>query len=103
MLGHLIDNAIKFGLSVQKPVIEMGVQEKKGKAVEFWVRDNGPGIRKEYQDRIFELFQRLNKDIRGRGIGLTMVKKVAEAHRGTAGVDSEKDKGSRFYLVLPGK
>lgn len=66
--------------------------------VRFWFEDNGIGIPPEYQDRIFEMFQQLDKSYEGTGIGLALVRKTAERMGGKVGVESELGKGSRFWL-----
>jgi len=66
--------------------------------VRFWFEDNGIGIPKEYQERIFGMFQQLDKSYEGTGIGLALVRKTAERMHGKAGVESEPGKGSRFWL-----
>ena len=69
----------------------------------FFVRDNGMSIRNEDQPKIFRLFERLNPDIPGTGIGLATVKRIIEAHRGKIWVESEgAGKGTTFWLTLPG-
>lgn len=66
--------------------------------VRFWFEDNGIGIPTQYQRRIFEMFQQLDKSYEGTGIGLALVRKAAERMGGRAGVESEPCKGSRFWL-----
>lgn len=66
--------------------------------VRLWFEDNGIGIPKQFQERIFGMFQQLDKKYEGTGIGLALVRKTAERMNGKVGVDSEPDKGSRFWL-----
>lgn len=66
--------------------------------VRFWFEDNGIGIPREYQDRIFGMFQQLDKSYEGTGIGLALVRKTAQRMEGKVGVESEPGKGSRFWL-----
>ena len=68
--------------------------------VRLWFEDNGIGIRKDCQGRIFAMFQRINKDYEGTGIGLALVKKVVERMGGKVGVESELGRGSRFWVEL---
>ena len=68
--------------------------------VRIWIEDNGTGIPKEAQSRIFDMFQRLTDDQRGTGIGLAIARKVVEQMRGQIGVESEIEKGSRFWVNL---
>src|SRR5256885_321697 len=66
--------------------------------VRLWFEDNGIGIPQKYQDRIFSMFQQLDRSYEGTGIGLALVRKTAERMDGKAGVESEPGKGSRFWL-----
>jgi signal transduction histidine kinase len=69
---------------------------------EISVTDNGPGIPREEQGRIFERFSQLKKGDRlGLGLGLFIAKWIVEAHEGRIGVTSEVGKGSRFSFTLP--
>lgn len=72
-----------------------------GRPVRVWVEDNGIGIPREWQHRIFDMFQRVQTGYEGTGIGLAIVRKMAERMGGRVGVDSEPGKGSRFWLELP--
>jgi signal transduction histidine kinase len=101
-LVNLVDNAIKhspFGATVTLEI------ESGGDDLRVWVKDAGPGIPVEEQSRIFDLFYRRGSELRrettGAGIGLTIVKHVAEAHGGRVIVASEMGRGSRFALELP--
>jgi len=66
--------------------------------VRFWFEDNGIGIPAQYQKRIFDMFQQLDKSYEGTGIGLALVRKTVERMNGKVGVESEPGKGSRFWL-----
>jgi signal transduction histidine kinase len=68
--------------------------------VRLWFEDNGVGIPKEAQDRIFKMFQRLDKSYDGTGVGLTVVRKAVEKMGGRVGLESEPGKGSRFWVEL---
>ena len=68
--------------------------------VRLWFADNGIGIPKEAQDRIFKMFQRLDKSYEGTGVGLTVVRKAVEKMGGKVGLESEPGRGSRFWLEL---
>ena len=66
------------------------------------MKDNGIGIDPTYHDKIFGLFERLNPDIDGTGIGLALVKCIVEVHGGRVWVESEVEgHGSTFYFSLP--
>ncbi len=85
---NLIENAIKFMGDQPAPRIEIGSIERNGSTC-FFVRDNGVGIAAEYHDLIFELFERLSPDIEGTGVGLALVKRIVEVHKGKVWVESE--------------
>jgi signal transduction histidine kinase len=68
--------------------------------VRLWFADNGVGIPKEAQERIFKMFQRLDKSYDGTGVGLTVVRKAVEKMGGKVGLESEPGRGSRFWLEL---
>jgi signal transduction histidine kinase len=101
-LVNLLDNAIKH--SPVGAVVQVAVERDAGN-VRLWVEDHGPGIPVGEQKRIFELFYRHGSELRrettGAGIGLSIVRHVAEAHGGRVIVDSEVGRGSRFGLELP--
>jgi len=64
------------------------------------VRDNGIGIKKEFHEKIFGLFDKLNSETEGTGIGLALVKRIIEVHGGKIWLESEAGKGSTFYFTL---
>jgi signal transduction histidine kinase len=101
-LVNLLDNAIKH--SPDGSIVDIRVEQEDGK-IRIWVEDSGPGIPIPEQRRIFELFYRLGTELRretkGVGIGLAIVRGVADAHGGRVIVDSEVGRGSRFGLELP--
>ena len=68
--------------------------------IRLWFADNGIGIPKESQTRIFDMFQRVSKSYEGTGIGLALVRKNADRMGGKVGVESEPGRGSRFWLDL---
>jgi signal transduction histidine kinase len=71
--------------------------------VRIWVEDNGIGIPKAAQQRIFDMFQRLHREDEypGTGMGLTIVRKVAQRMGGAVFLESEPGRGSRFCVELP--
>jgi PAS domain S-box-containing protein len=103
VLQNLIDNAAKYMGDQPNPVIEIGQQgDENGKPI-FFVKDNGIGVAHEYHERIFGLFNKLDPQSEGSGIGLSLVKRIIEVHGGRVWVESELGKGSTFYFTLPTK
>ncbi len=101
VLQNLIDNAAKFIGDQPKPRIEIGQDGYEGGMPIFFVRDNGVGIDPVHHDRIFGLFNKLDTSTDGTGIGLALVKRIIEIHRGRIWVQSEAGKGATFYFTLP--
>ncbi len=100
---NLIDNAAKFMGDQPNPQIwiDARLADQPG-FVLVSVRDNGIGIEPRHAERIFGLFERLNMQIEGTGIGLALARRIVEAHGGKIWVESEGlGKGATFYLTLP--
>ena len=97
---NYISNALKYGGSVPKVTLGFDIQEEE-KMVRFWVRDNGKGLTPEQQAQLFTPFTRLHARIEGHGLGLSIVRQIAEKLGGHVGVESELDQGSLFYFTLP--
>lgn len=98
-LQNLIDNAAKFVSDT--PVIEIGQAGKEGNMPVFFVRDNGIGIEPIHHDRIFGLFNKLDATSEGTGVGLALVRRIIEVHKGRIWVQSEPEKGATFFFTLP--
>jgi PAS domain S-box-containing protein len=98
-LSNLLGNAVKFVPAGVKPLVRVWAESNNGR-VRLFFADNGIGIPKEQQNRIFEMFQRLHRTYEGTGIGLAIVKKSMERMRGSVGLQSELGKGSTFWLEL---
>lgn len=102
VLQNLIDNAAKYMGKQKNPKIEIGYE---GRDVNnyhvFFVKDNGMGIAPEYHEKIFGLFNKLDIDSEGAGVGLALVKRIVEFHGGRIWVKSEAGRGSTFYFSLP--
>jgi PAS domain S-box-containing protein len=98
----LIKNGIKFNQSSHKRV-EIGWRPAGEEAYELFVRDNGIGIESRYHEQIFGVFQRLHTrdEYEGTGLGLAIVKKATAKLHGSIRVESERGKGSTFYIVIP--
>lgn len=102
VLQNLLSNAIKFHRQGEQPVI--GIEaEPSGSHWRIAVRDNGIGIEKDFQERIFDYFTRLHgkQEYAGSGVGLALCKSIIEGLGGEISVESEPDKGSCFYFTLP--
>ena len=101
-LMNLLDNAVKYSGAAKE--IEVKLARRDGFAV-VSVRDYGIGIAREEIGKIFEKFYRVSTglvhDVKGSGLGLSLVKHIAKAHRGRVVVESEPGRGSTFALYLP--
>jgi signal transduction histidine kinase len=99
----LIDNAITYMGNQEEPLIEIGVQtDADDDGVIFYVRDNGIGIEPQYQEKIFKLFDQLDKTSGGSGLGLALAQLIVEQNGGRIWVTSAgTGLGSCFYFTLP--
>jgi two-component system phosphate regulon sensor histidine kinase PhoR len=101
-LLNLLDNACKYTLADKRIALRVS---RVGSRVLFAVRDNGIGISRRDQKRIFRRFyrvdERLARDHGGCGLGLSIVEFIARAHGGTIAVDSDAGAGSTFTLSVP--
>ena len=124
--SNLLGNAIKFVAPGTRPQVRVWAELQKAEGrrpeaesanadsthhasrithhalpfVRLWFADNGVGIPKEAQERIFKMFQRLDKSYDGMGVGLTVVRKAVEKMGGRVGLESETGRGSRFWVEL---
>jgi PAS domain S-box-containing protein len=102
VMQNLIDNAVKFMGSQPNPCIEIGYRSDFPDKTIFYIKDNGIGIEPQYHDRVFGLFNKLDSNSEGTGVGLALVKRIIEVHGGTIWVESEgSNKGSTFFFTLP--
>ena len=99
VVQNLIDNAAKF--VGENPRIEIGQNGEDDEMPIFFVRDNGIGIPAVHHERIFGLFNKLDANSEGTGIGLALVRRIVEVHKGRIWVQSEPQKGSTFFFTLP--
>jgi signal transduction histidine kinase len=98
---NLIDNAVKYMDTQSHPLIEIGTRNTTDETI-FFVKDNGMGIEAQYQTKVFGLFDKLDPNSAGTGIGLALVKRIIETHGGRIWVESEGlGKGSTFYFTIP--
>ena len=97
---NLIGNALKF--TDKPPVVKVEAKEENGNII-LTIEDNGIGIKKDYSNKVFVLFQQLNKkgDFEGTGIGLTICKNIVEKYNGKIWFDSEENVGTKFYISIP--
>lgn len=103
VMQNLIDNAAKFMGDQPAPQIDIGVQRKNNQHI-FFVRDNGIGIQPAYHEKVFGLFDKLDAQSEGTGVGLALAKRIVEVHGGQIWVESEgKGQGSTFCFTLPVK
>lgn len=99
---NLIDNAVKFMADQPNPLIEINVDEQE-EVPAIVVRDNGAGIDPKYQDRLFGLFEKLEPDSPGSGIGLALVQQIIQLHGGRISLHSKgPGHGAAFRFTLPG-
>ncbi|MCQ9206165.1 MAG: hybrid sensor histidine kinase/response regulator, partial [Omnitrophica bacterium] len=113
---NLLSNAIKFtptggNINIEaakfKPQIKSGIINSEGEFLKLSIEDNGMGISKEQQNKIFERFESgessRTSGVSGTGLGLPIVKQIVDSHRGKIWVESQLGKGSKFVIVIPGR
>jgi hypothetical protein len=100
---HLITNAIKF--TPEQGRIWVDIRHENGSALLIDVKDNGIGISEDDKAKLFDTFVQLDgsptRRYGGSGLGLALVKKLVEIHKGSIWIESEPGKGSTFHLVIP--
>ena len=101
LLANLLENAFKYSSRAAQPRIAFGWDAT---LAAYYVRDNGVGFDMAYADKLFGTFQRLHADgeFPGTGIGLAIVKRVAERHGGRAWAQARPGEGATFWFSLPG-
>ncbi len=99
---NLVDNAVKFMGEQPDPLIEIGsFPETIKNQLVLFVRDNGSGIDTKYHDKVFGLFEKLDAEAEGTGIGLALVKRIVEVHGGSIWFTSEgQGKGTTFCFTI---
>lgn len=99
IIYNLVSNAIKYKSPDRPPVIHLKTYEQ-GEYVVLEVQDNGLGIKKEQQHKLFTMFKRLHTHVEGTGIGLYIVKRIIENNGGRIEVDSVHGKGTTFKVYF---
>lgn len=104
VVQNLIVNSMKFMGDEPAPLIQIGWMDVDTQPdfSTFFIKDNGVGIEPQYHERVFGLFNRLNPEQEGTGIGLTLVKRIVEVHGGLIWLESDgRNNGTTFYFTLP--
>ncbi len=99
---NYLSNGLKYGGT--PPRLQLGATTRSNGTTRFWVRDNGDGLSREEQEQLFKPFTRLDKvQIRGYGLGLSVVKRIVKKLGGQVGVESDgvPGQGCIFYFTLP--
>ena len=101
VISNLLDNALKYLDPTRPGNIRISGKAENGQVI-YSIEDNGIGIAAEHQDKIYEIFHRLNPaGTPGEGLGLTIVRLILDRHSGKIWVASEPGKGSTFFVSLP--
>jgi signal transduction histidine kinase len=101
---NLLNNAVKYRRPGAPLRIEAGWEEQSRFHV-FWVRDNGMGMDPAFHAKAFDLFQRGPnvRQIQGTGVGLAIVRRIVENHKGLVRLDSKPGEGTTIYFTIPKK
>ena len=99
LFQNIISNAVNY---IDKPegLVSVGYSED-AKSYTFYIKDNGPGIAKENQEKIFKIFQSFTNHESSTGIGLSIVKRIVDNYKGTISIESELTKGTTFFIKMP--
>jgi signal transduction histidine kinase len=102
LIQNLVANALKF--SETQPVVEIGIKKHNDNLV-IYIKDNGIGIKEEYADKIFKVFQRLDRSraYEGTGIGLSICKSLVDKYGGKIWFESKTNEGTTFFMAFPQK
>ena len=103
VFSNLLGNAVKFVTPGVRPRVRVWAEQREAGQVLIWIEDNGIGIPRHAQEKMFGMFERMHRadEYPGTGIGLAIVRKSVERIGGRVCVDSEPGKGSRFCVQLP--
>ncbi len=103
VLQNLIENSVKYMGDQPEPSIEIGIRQDGNQTV-CLVRDNGIGIEPKHHEKVFEIFDKLDRASEGTGIGLAIARRIIEVHGGQIWVESEgAGKGATFCFTIPAK
>ena len=97
---NLLGNALKYGCAESGASVEIGLKQT-AKRNSYFVKDSGPGIDPRYHEKIFGLFNRVDKKSEGTGVGLASVAKIMKQHSGSTSIDSAPGEGACFWLHFP--
>lgn len=98
---NLLENAVKFTQNKADPKINIGSRQLEDGTTVCFISDNGIGIEPRHQEKAFNLFEKLNTEIEGSGVGLAIAKRVVELHGGRIWVESAgNNQGATFYFTL---
>lgn len=101
VFSNLVDNAIKYSHPERQNIISISGR-KKDQNIIYCIEDNGLGISEKNQNRIFEIFYRINPEkSEGEGLGLNIVRKILYRHGGKIWIKSKEGCGSKFYISMP--
>jgi len=102
VIENLCSNAVKYSSQKELPIVKVGYRQEKNTTT-FFVKDNGAGFDMKNYGRLFKPFQRLHHaaEFEGTGVGLLLVKRIIELHRGKIWAESKPNEGATFYFTLP--
>jgi light-regulated signal transduction histidine kinase (bacteriophytochrome) len=100
---ELLANALKFSSLREKAHVGVGGRREADASLVYWVADDGVGFDPRFAPRLFRAFERLHSrdEFPGAGVGLAIVRRVAERHGGRAWAEGDAERGARFFLALP--
>jgi light-regulated signal transduction histidine kinase (bacteriophytochrome) len=102
VLINLVSNAIKYSSKRTDPKIEIGAIDEQTRII-YYVKDNGVGFDMAYAHKLFGVFQRLHsqEEFEGTGVGLALVKRIIDKHKGQTWPEGVENVGATFYFSLP--